>query len=112
MMPRRWPQYPINRKTPAVRMRRGRRVTQPDLHSDHPHAPGPAHGRSPGHKHVHGHSHSHRCTDYHRAFASGIRLNVARLVAGVAAGLLVGSLALLADAGRNLGGVLGLALAW
>ena len=64
------------------------------------------------HGHGHGHSHSHRRTDYDRAFAIGIGLNVAYIAAEAAAGLLAGSLALLADAGHNLSDVLGLALAW
>ncbi len=47
-----------------------------------------------------------------RAFALGIALNVAFVVAEVAAGLWTGSLALLADAGHNLSDVLSLLLAW
>ena len=50
--------------------------------------------------------------DYGRAFAVGIALNLAYVVAEAVFGALSGSLALLADAGHNLGDVLGLALAW
>lgn len=47
-----------------------------------------------------------------RAFAIGIALNIAFVVAEVAAGLWTGSLALLADAGHNLSDVLSLVMAW
>src|SRR5271167_2698989 len=61
----------------------------------------------------HGHSsHGHGRPDYGRAFAIGIALNVAYVAAEAAAGVVSGSLALLADAGHNLGDVLGLSLSW
>lgn len=47
-----------------------------------------------------------------KAFAIAIALNVGFVVAEVAAGLLSGSMALLADAGHNLSDVLSLLLAW
>jgi cobalt-zinc-cadmium efflux system protein len=47
-----------------------------------------------------------------RAFALGIVLNLGFVVAEVVYGLAANSLALLSDAGHNLGDVLGLALAW
>jgi cobalt-zinc-cadmium efflux system protein len=47
-----------------------------------------------------------------RAFAIGVALNTAFVVAEVAAGLWTGSLALLADAGHNLSDVLSLLMAW
>ncbi len=50
--------------------------------------------------------------DYGRAFAIGIGLNLAYVMAEAAFGVVSGSLALLADAGHNLGDVLGLALSW
>ncbi|HEV2336202.1 MAG TPA: cation diffusion facilitator family transporter [Stellaceae bacterium] len=50
--------------------------------------------------------------DYGRAFAIGIGLNLGYVVAEAALGVFAGSLALLADAGHNLGDVLGLALSW
>ncbi|HTZ37634.1 MAG TPA: cation diffusion facilitator family transporter [Stellaceae bacterium] len=62
------------------------------------------------HEH-HGHTH-HAPGDYGRAFAIGIALNLVYVVAEAAIGLVVGSLALLADAGHNLADVLGLALSW
>ncbi len=47
-----------------------------------------------------------------RAFAIGVALNLAYVVAEVVFGLLAGSLALLADAAHNFGDVLGLGMAW
>lgn len=47
-----------------------------------------------------------------RAFAIGVALNMAFVIAEVAAGLWTGSLALLADAGHNLSDVLSLLMAW
>ncbi len=66
---------------------------------------------SHGH-HAHTHSHAHVAPDYGRAFAIGIGLNLAYVVAEAGYGLAAGSLALLADAGHNLGDVLGLGLSW
>src|SRR5215467_2545961 len=57
---------------------------------------------------LHGHAHSNNG----RAFAIGITVNLAYLAGGAVAGIVSGSLALLADAGHNLGDVLGLSLAW
>ena len=62
--------------------------------------------------HGHSHSHAHAAPDYGRAFAVGIALNLAYVVAEAGYGLAAGSLALLADAGHNLGDVLGLGLSW
>src|SRR6516225_8517329 len=64
------------------------------------------------HAHAVGHSHAHAHLDYGRAFAIGIALNLVYVAAEAAAGLISGSLALLADAGHNLGDVLSLSLAW
>lgn len=50
--------------------------------------------------------------NYNAAFAIGVALNVAFIVVEVIFGLRASSLALLADAGHNLGDVLGLLLAW
>jgi cobalt-zinc-cadmium efflux system protein len=64
--------------------------------------------------HDHGHEH-HDHVDANRhdaAFAIGVGLNAALVAAQIVFGLLAGSLALIADAGHNLGDVLGLALAW
>jgi cobalt-zinc-cadmium efflux system protein len=61
----------------------------------------------------HGHAHHHHePADYGRAFAIGIALNLVYVVAEAGYGLAAGSLALLADAGHNLGDVLGLGLSW
>jgi cobalt-zinc-cadmium efflux system protein len=60
-----------------------------------------------------GNDHSHGATaSFGRAFAIGIALNCAFVVAEAVAGLTANSMALLADAGHNLSDVLGLALAW
>src|SRR5580704_5777562 len=67
------------------------------------------------HAHVHGHEHAHHhheVNDFGRAFAIGIALNLIYVTAEVGYGLAAGSLALLADAGHNLGDVLGLGLSW
>ena len=57
-------------------------------------------------------AHVHTGLSYGRAFAIGIALNLAYVGGEAVAGVLSGSLALLADAGHNLGDVLGLSLAW
>ncbi len=74
----------------------------------------------PAHEHTHarglrfggGHHHHHAPANFDRAFAIGVGLNLAFVLAEAIFGLRAGSLALLADAGHNLGDVLGLALAW
>lgn len=58
------------------------------------------------------HHHAHPKPDFSRAFAVGITLNVAFIIAEVIYGLHANSLALLADAGHNASDVLGLLLAW
>jgi cobalt-zinc-cadmium efflux system protein len=62
--------------------------------------------------HSHGHSHSHGAADFTRAFALGIALNSAIVVAQLVYGVLGNSMALIADAGHNLSDVLGLIIAW
>lgn len=66
------------------------------------------------HHHHHGHSHgiSHAPKRFDEAFALGIALNVSFVAIEAAYGIIGNSLALLADAGHNLGDVLGLAIAW
>ena len=64
------------------------------------------------HSHSHGHPHSHAATDFTRAFALGIGLNSAIVVAQLVYGILGNSMALIADAGHNLSDVLGLIIAW
>jgi len=77
----------------------------------------------PDHSHEHGHAHGalsaqpgamhrHMPADYGRAFAIGVALNAAYVVAEAFYGVVSHSLALLADAGHNLGDVLALAAAW
>jgi cobalt-zinc-cadmium efflux system protein len=61
--------------------------------------------------HAHG-AHGHRAASYGRAFAFGIALNLAYVAGEAIAGIISGSLALLADAGHNLSDVLGLSLSW
>ncbi len=68
--------------------------------TDHNHA---AHGH---------HGHSHAPTSFGRAFAIGVALNSLYVIAEAACGVRANSLALLSDAGHNLGDVLALALAW
>src|SRR5215469_1515048 len=58
------------------------------------------------------HGHGRGETDFSRAFAIGIALNLVYVVGGAVAGVISGSLALLADAGHNLGDVLSLSLSW
>jgi cobalt-zinc-cadmium efflux system protein len=60
----------------------------------------------------HSHHHERGPATYGRAFAIGIGLNLAYLAAEAGFGVIAGSLALLADAGHNLGDVLALTLAW
>ena len=66
-----------------------------------------------GHDHHHGGlGHSHAPKDFGAAFAIGTALNMGFVVVQVVFGLYAHSLALLADAGHNLGDVFGLLLAW
>ena len=62
--------------------------------------------------HNHDHGHSHVPSSFGHAFAVGIILNSAYILAEVGFGLTANSLALLADAGHNFGDVLSLAAAW
>ncbi len=79
-------------------------------HAHHHHHGHDHHGH--GHAHGHGHGHHHAPADFGRAFAVGIALNAGFVVVEAVAGLLYGSMALVADAGHNLSDVLALALAW
>jgi len=62
--------------------------------------------------HDHHHDHGPAQAPRGRAFATAIALNIAFVIAEVAAGLVSGSMALIADAGHNLSDVLSLLLAW
>jgi cobalt-zinc-cadmium efflux system protein len=77
-------------------------------HGDHAHG----HGRDHDHSHSHGHAHVHAPANFGKAFAIGITLNTALVVAEAVYGYLGNSTALLADAGHNLSDVLGLVVAW
>ena len=59
----------------------------------------------------HDHSHTHE-TNYNNAFLIGIILNVIYIIVELVYGILINSMALLADAGHNFSDVLGLLLAW
>src|SRR6478609_1075745 len=61
--------------------------------------------------HSSGHA-DHLPATFGKAFAIGITLNIVYVVTQVLFGLAAHSLALLADAGHNLGDVMGLFLAW
>src|SRR4029079_2963417 len=60
---------------------------------------------------MHSHAHHHPSTSS-RAFALGMALNLGFILIEVVFGVRARSRALLADAGHNLGDVLGLGLAW
>ena len=72
-------------------------------HDSTDHACGHAHGVS---------GHSHAPASFGSAFAIGITLNLGFVILEVIYGVFAHSLALIADAGHNLGDVLGLLLAW
>ncbi|MET3966698.1 MULTISPECIES: cation diffusion facilitator family transporter [Bradyrhizobium] len=78
-------------------------------HHHHDHA---GHGHDHGHNHGSGHPHVHAPANFGTAFAIGISLNTALVVAEAIYGYIGNSTALLADAGHNLSDVLGLVVAW
>jgi cobalt-zinc-cadmium efflux system protein len=78
---------------------------------DHDHDHDHGHGAH-AHGHAHGHAHAHAPQDFDRAFAIGISVNAAFVAIEAFYGWRANSLALLADAGHNLGDVAGLVLAW
>lgn len=67
---------------------------------------------STGHGHHHHHHEAPAAGTSGRAFALAVALNLGFTVAEIAAGLVSGSMALIADAGHNLSDVLALLLAW
>ena len=79
-------------------------------HAGHDHDHG--HGQDHSHAHGPGHAHVHAPASFGKAFAIGISLNVALVVAEAVYGYIGNSTALLADAGHNLSDVLGLVVAW
>lgn len=84
----------------------------------HQHPHGHHHGHAHGHSHGHNHGHNHGGHHHHaparpdRAFAIAAGVNLAFVIAEVAAGLLANSVALVADAIHNLGDVASLLLGW
>ncbi len=78
-----------------------------DSHAHHDHD----HAEPHDHAH-HGHGHHHAPADFDRAFAIGITVNMLFVAIEAFYGWKVNSLALLADAGHNLGDVAGLVMAW
>lgn len=78
-------------------------------HHHHDHAD---HSHDHDHDHGHGHAHAHAPANFGKAFAIGVALNTALVVAEAIYGYLGNSTALLADAGHNLSDVLGLVVAW
>lgn len=87
-------------------------MTTHDHHQGHDHAHDHTHGHAPGRHHHGGGGHVHAPASFGAAFAIGIALNLAYVAGEAIYGVLSGSLALLADAGHNLGDVLGLGAAW
>lgn len=90
-------------------------------HQDHDHRHAHAssggghndHGESGHHGHSHGGGgHHHAPADFGAAFLIGIALNTGFVLIEFVFGILSNSVALLADAGHNLGDVLGLVVAW
>jgi cobalt-zinc-cadmium efflux system protein len=69
-------------------------------------------GHEEEHHHHGGLEHAHAPASFGRAFAIGTTLNIGYVVVQVIFGVAAHSLALVADAGHNLGDVLGLVLAW
>ena len=87
-------------------------MTGPAGHLRHTHTHTAAGPQAADHA-IGGGSHHHGAPrQYDRAFAIGIGLNLAFVAVEAFYGFAVRSLALLADAGHNLGDVLGLVLAW
>ena len=81
-------------------------------HAGHVHDHDHGHGHDHSHAHGPGHAHVHAPASFGKAFAIGISLNVALVVAEAVYGYIGNSTALLADAGHNLSDVLGLVVAW
>jgi len=81
-----------------------------DHDHDHDHSHG---GHDHAHDHSHGHAgHSHAPTTFGFAFAVGITLNSAFVLAEIVFGYLANSLALVSDALHNFADVIALLLAW
>src|SRR3954468_13772461 len=70
------------------------------------------HGEHEEHSHSQSSGHSHAPRNFGAAFAIGTALNFGFVILEVIFGIFAHSLALVADAGHNMGDVLGLVLAW
>jgi len=64
------------------------------------------------HSHDHSHTHSHAPDSFNLAFALAVSFNLAFTIIEAVYAIVAHSMSLLADAGHNLGDVLGLLLAW
>ncbi len=73
---------------------------------------GHEHGHEPDDRLAHEHAHAHAPKNFGAAFAAGVALNLAFVLVEVGYGLAAHSVALLSDAGHNLGDVLGPSAAW
>ncbi|MCB1484003.1 MAG: cation transporter [Hyphomicrobiaceae bacterium] len=91
-----------------------RNSLQADPAATHQHMPEKLHAHDVDHEHAHSHAHGHHHTptDFGRAFAIGIALNLAFVALEAGYGFYANSMALLADAGHNLSDVAGLVVAW
>jgi cobalt-zinc-cadmium efflux system protein len=96
-------------------------MSHPHDHDGHDHSHGHDHDHERDHDHEHDHDHSHSHggmghahvpANFGPAFAIGVALNVSYVIIEVLFGFWSNSVALLADAGHNLGDVLGLVVAW
>ncbi len=83
-----------------------------DRHDEHLQRRGDGHSHAHPSAHAHSHADASGAARLERAFVIGIAINAVFVVVEAFFGWRADSLALLADAGHNLGDVLGLALAW
>jgi cobalt-zinc-cadmium efflux system protein len=86
-------------------------------HEAHGHGESPVddhahHGHAHGHAHGHGHSHALTAEGINKRMGLAVVLNLIFVVIESGFGFLSNSVALIADAGHNLGDVLGLICAW
>jgi cobalt-zinc-cadmium efflux system protein len=82
-------------------------------HHDHDHSHDHGHAHAHDHGHSHGHAgHSHAPDHFGVAFAVGVTLNTAFVVAELVFGYAANSLALVSDAVHNFADVISLLLAW
>jgi cobalt-zinc-cadmium efflux system protein len=79
---------------------------------EHDHDYDPGHGHDDGHGHAHGHSHVVSSDGVSLRMGIAVTLNLCFVIIEACFGFLSNSVALIADAGHNLGDVLGLVCAW